>query len=266
MLNWSRKLRFFGLSHLRFTAVCATAGWSIALVLLFSVELSSQHRFDRFTPRQNTVITSGSFLLAGGAFFLERNVKPFKPEDLARFEAQTLRGIAAWPAGRYDLRAAKTSDILAIASGVLPATALLFEDGRRDVVQGIQMYWQTAFLNFALTEVTKSLVHRPRPFMYNPNAPENVRLHRDARLSFFSGHTSTAASFSFFTASVIHRYSDQRSVRTAAWIGAAIIPALTGYFRMRAGKHFFSDVAVGYLAGAAIGITVPLMHTRREPN
>jgi membrane-associated phospholipid phosphatase len=52
----------------------------------------------------------------------------------------------------------------------------------------------------------------------------------------------------------------ERAVRAAAWAGAALLPAVTGYFRMRAGKHFLSDVAVGYVAGAAIGLSIPLLH------
>ena len=40
--------------------------------------------------------------------------------------------------------------------------------------------------------------------------------------------------------------------------------ATTGLFRILAGKHFPTDVLVGAVAGTAVGITVPLLHRRRE--
>ncbi len=214
----------------------------------------------RFTNQQNWMMTSGSALVAGGSFLLQRSTPGLTEADLRRLETKSFTGIAAYPARRYDTRAARTSDWLVIAAAALPATALLFEEGRSEMGQGLHMYSQVLFVNYAVTNLTKSLVRRPRPYAYNPNVPDHIRMERDARFSFFSGHASTAASFSFFTASVIHRYSDNRAVRTAAWVGAAILPAVTGYFRMRAGKHFFSDVMVGYAAGALVGIGVPLLH------
>lgn len=214
----------------------------------------------RFTNQQNWMMTSGSALVAGGSFLLQRSTPVFTEADLRQMETRTFSGIAAYPAGRYDLRAARTSDWLVLAAAALPATALLFEEGRSEIGQGLHMYGQVLFVNYAVTNLTKTLVRRPRPYAYNPNVPDHIRMERDARFSFFSGHASTASSFSFFTAAVIHRYSDSRAVRTAAWIGAAVLPAITGYYRMRAGKHFFSDVLVGYAAGAVVGVSVPLLH------
>jgi len=34
----------------------------------------------------------------------------------------------------------------------------------------------------------------------------------------------------------------------------------TGYLRVRAGKHYWSDVVVGALVGGAVGLLVPLLH------
>ncbi|MBN8679589.1 MAG: hypothetical protein J0M29_15270 [Chitinophagales bacterium] len=41
---------------------------------------------------------------------------------------------------------------------------------------------------------------------------------------------------------------------------ASAIPAITGFLRMRAGQHFFTDVAVGYSIGATIGYLIPVLH------
>lgn len=46
----------------------------------------------------------------------------------------------------------------------------------------------------------------------------------------------------------------------AVWSLAAAIPAFTGIQRMRAGKHFLTDVLLGYIVGAGVGILVPSLY------
>ena len=50
------------------------------------------------------------------------------------------------------------------------------------------------------------------------------------------------------------------NARRYLWATAAIVPAIQGYLRVRAGKHFVTDVVVGYLIGAAVGLLVPSLH------
>ena len=45
--------------------------------------------------------------------------------------------------------------------------------------------------------------------------PLSTLLNSAARMGFFSGYTRTVASFSFFTASVVSRYTDRAGVRWA---------------------------------------------------
>ena len=44
---------------------------------------------------------------------------------------------------------------------------------------------------------------------------------------------------------------------------AAALPALTGYLRIRAGRHYPSDVLVGYLVGGAVGYLIPTLHKKK---
>jgi membrane-associated phospholipid phosphatase len=48
------------------------------------------------------------------------------------------------------------------------------------------------------------------------------------------------------------------------WATAAAFPLVTGILRLTAGKHYPSDVLVGYLVGAATGILVPFAHQRMQ--
>ncbi len=228
------------------------------------IALNSTAQFDRQSVTTRWSITAGTGLLTAGAFWLEQRVEPLQEAQILDYRKETFSGIAAFPVRFFDKGAAKASDVLVIAAAMLPATAFLFENGREDWLNAGHLYLQTGFLNYTLTTTVKSLVQRPRPFVYNPDVPIERAMERDARLSFFSGHTSTAASFCFLSASLIQEYSNNRAIKTAGWITAGIIPAVVGYLRMKAGKHFFSDVLVGYITGAGIGLTVPLIHRRND--
>jgi membrane-associated phospholipid phosphatase len=46
------------------------------------------------------------------------------------------------------------------------------------------------------------------------------------------------------------------------WTGAITLPAIVGYLRVKAGRHYPSDVIVGYGVGALIGYLVPTLHKR----
>ena len=100
--------------------------------------------------------------------------------------------------------------------------------------------------------------------IYDPDTPLEKKQTVGARLSFYSGHTSTTAATTFYVARVFSDYLSNKTVKTLIWIGAAIYPALTGYLRRDTGNHFRTDVITGYLMGAAIGYLIPEIHLRNE--
>lgn len=231
----------------------------LLLCLLTHVSLA---QFDRQSVTTRFTLTAGTGALTAGAFWLEHQVEPLSDQRILELREREFSGLAAFSVNSFDQGAAKASDVLLIATALLPATAFAFSDGRSDWLNAGHLYLQTGFLNYAVTNTVKSLVRRPRPYVYNPDVPAELLQKRDARMSFFSGHTSTAASFCFLTASMIQEYSNNKTVKTVGWIAAGVLPAVMGYLRMKAGKHFFSDVLVGYAAGAGIGIALPLLHRR----
>ncbi len=76
----------------------------------------------------------------------------------------------------------------------------------------------------------------------------------------FSGHTSLSASNTFFAARVYSDIYPNSQLKPLVWTIAAVLPALTGYNRVLSGKHFLSDVIIGYSCGVLFGYTVPLIH------
>jgi membrane-associated phospholipid phosphatase len=131
------------------------------------------------------------------------------------------------------------------------------------------VYAQSLAGTLVVTSLTKALVGRPRPYVYNadPAIKRWAAGQRDAYHSFYSGHAATAfASAAAGGALYATREPDVRA-RALVWGASVASAAMTADLRVRAGKHFYSDVLVGAVVGAGIGTLIPALHqdTYRVP-
>jgi len=128
------------------------------------------------------------------------------------------------------------------------------------------MYAEAISFTMAMTNIVKMAVRRPRPIAYidaeahQHDTTPYVNDSTDSALSFFSGHAAITATVSA-TASYL---AFARAPHTARpWITLGIGTAVTTFVsieRVRAGKHFPTDVIAGSIAGAGIGLVVPHLH------
>lgn len=193
-------------------------------------------------------------------FLIDRKTKPLTEQQMALFDRNTIPKIDRPAAYNWSKGAALGSDILLISSLTYPSLLLIDKDIRKDFGKVGAIWAETMFLSTGITNLTKALVKRNRPYTYNPDVPLHKREERDSRYSFFSGHSSVTASMCFMSAKVFTDYHPNHKALPYIWTGAAIIPAATAFLRWRAGKHFFSDILVGYLVGATVGFIVPHLH------
>lgn len=153
--------------------------------------------------------------------------------------------------------AARISDGLLLG---IPTTSMAaaFLVGRRDgnrqgVTDGFVTLEAIAFAGLG-TSLAKLTVARRRPFSYYRTFayPSSV----DENRSFWSGHTAVtfAAISSLATVSYHHGWSGGPIVA----VGGVLAAGTTGYLRMGADKHWFTDVLVGAVVGTAVGIAVPV--------
>lgn len=131
------------------------------------------------------------------------------------------------------------------------------------------MYAETMSLTFALTDIVKIAVRRPRPQAYaeaeeHRDDPTYSNSDTDSTLSFFSLHASMTASIGA-TATYLAFARSPRSARPWITLGlSTALSTLVSIERVRAGKHFPTDVIAGSLAGAAVGVVVPHLHRTDE--
>ncbi|MCW8803988.1 MAG: phosphatase PAP2 family protein, partial [Ignavibacteriaceae bacterium] len=151
-------------------------------------------------------------------------------------------------------------DVLVYSSFLLPLTFLAYEDTREDFGTLLLMYGEVVLLNAGITGLVKGLTTRNRPYVYDDNSSSEEKYKIGARHSFYSGHTSFAASNTFFTAKVFSEYLTDNTAQVLIWSAAALIPAVTGFSRVNTHNHFPTDVIAGYIVGAAIGYLIPEIH------
>lgn len=166
--------------------------------------------------------------------------------------------------GNQSANAKTISDIILYGSLSLPVIAYVIPKCRFEGMAVGLMAVEAILITNGLTNISKGLTKRYRPLTYNPNVALASKLNPDARLSFFSGHTSVTTAMSFLMASIITDVHPDMKDKYLVWSAAAIIPASIAFFRFEAGRHFPSDVMAGYALGATIGYLLPILHKQKR--
>jgi membrane-associated phospholipid phosphatase len=166
--------------------------------------------------------------------------------------------------GRTSAGAARTSDILATVDVIMPLGLLLGQSGMTEAYgKRSLLYGEAVMVSLLVNGVTKYLVGRPRPYVYSNDPRVQDYAHgegKDSRLSFYSGHASTTFAASVAGAYLFAQNTTDKRARATVWGFELALAGATANLRTRAGKHFYSDVVVGALVGAAIGFAVPRLH------
>ena len=191
------------------------------------------------------------------------DVTPLTYEDIDNLNKEEVSDFDYSATENWDENSIATSDLLLYSSIGFPAILLIDKEIRRDYKKFMSIWAETFVLTYGLTNLTKVLVSRPRPYLYGTSeGSEEHKMEDDNQRSFFSGHTSLSAASWFMMASMYQDYHPESKLAPYIWATAYLVPAATGYYRYDAGKHFLSDVLTGYFIGRAIGVMVPRWHKK----
>ncbi|HIB48031.1 MAG TPA: phosphatase PAP2 family protein [Flavobacteriaceae bacterium] len=244
---------------------------SIALISIITNAQKSESPYEWDWTRDG--IWTGAAL--GGTvtgFLLIQNKDDIEPDEFARIEndlqgaIDDINGIDRWAAGNNNESANKISDIPFAMSFAAPFV-MLFDDEINDHTgQYVGLYIESLATTAAMYTITAGLVDRSRPYVYDDSGVtgRDRRMSNNGQRSFYSGHVAAAATATFFTAKAYADFNPDSPAKFWVWTGAAVIPATIGGFRIAAGQHFLTDVALGYVLGAGVGILVPELHKKKN--
>ncbi len=213
------------------------------------------------------VILGGSgVVIAGIGQYLNSNVKPLTANDINQLSRDDINRFDRNATHQYSPDAATFSDVLVAATIALPVSLLISRDIRNDFSTIGLMYAENLLLVNSFSLITKGSVRRIRPYVYNPDAPLEKKLTKEAVRSFYSGHTTNAFASAVFFSMVYSDYFPDSRWRPHVWISSLGTASLVGYLRYRAGKHFSTDIIVGAVVGSAIGFFIPYIHRQKNTN
>lgn len=211
--------------------------------------------------KDGLIITGLTGLSVTGLYLVQQK-SGLSDAELARLDKNDVPKIDRWVAGNYSERAQLASDILCYpVMLVAPGALALNPAARGRFGQVAVLYLETMMTTDALFTMTVGTTYRYRPYLYGTEGGGR-RSGKIATNSFFAGHAAHTATATYFAAKVFHDFNPDSPARPYVWTAAAVVPAVTGYLRMEAGKHFLTDVLVGYTVGAAVGVLVPQLHKK----
>lgn len=187
-------------------------------------------------------------------------INTLNPNDIWKFDRR-----ATMQDPGYRNQAHRISDNVMKVSVVMPFFLLLDRKIRKDWFDFLILYGQAHSVSGLSYVITTSLYDRNRPFVYSSEIPIGDKMVTGTRNSFFSGHTSTAAVSTFFMAKVLSDYHPGLGAKKYLLFAAALVPpAVVGFYRYKAMKHYPTDVIMGMVVGAASGILVPHFHKSKK--
>lgn len=226
------------------------------LTVLLGQAIHAQTRHVLHLGREASITGMGVAFQGFSLWKSEQNrTRPIPAIDLMR-----VPGVDRVATKQWSLRAHRTSNVVfGVATAVSLAAAIANQHGVRPLLP-VAIIAESGFFAAGLTNTVKELARRPRPYLYNSAVPASAHHPGEDAVSFWSGHTANMAAITFSTANLVNQSNASPGFKTATWIGAALAPVAMGYLRVRAGRHFPTDVLTGYLVGAAVGFAVPYFH------
>jgi membrane-associated phospholipid phosphatase len=159
--------------------------------------------------------------------------------------------------------AAHASDVLGVSALLLPVGAQMSSGFDTAFGNATLIYLEAHAANLLLTNVTKEIVRRPRPYTHS-GSPEVQRFAEaqgsEAYVSFFSGHASATYTAAVAGSLLYSARTREPWSRHVMWGTEMLLAGTTAQLRVRAGRHYRTDIWLGTLVGSALGVAVPALH------
>ena len=238
------------------------------IITIFTVSglyvVSSLTQFSRshyeITNRTNLIWLVAGLVGTALGLYLRKKKGSTSIEELNALKKDSISKFDRWAAGNYSKRSARISDLPFYLSFALPFILLLDSSINGYYAQVVTLYLISLATISSIYTITNGLTNKFRPLVFGKMVPMAERLEGNGRNAFFSGHVAITATACTFTAKVYNDFNLNSAFSIYLWILSLLVPAFVGYYRVDAGKHYPTDVAVGYIFGVLVGVLIPELH------
>jgi membrane-associated phospholipid phosphatase len=161
--------------------------------------------------------------------------------------------------GHVSSGAAQLSNGTLVVTVLVPPTLLVRDGLDDDAGRRVLVLGEALGVDLLIAGAVKHVVQRPRPYVYDRD-PAVVawaaRQGADSRLSFYSGHAAVAFGAAVAGSYLYGAHSTDPDARALIWGFELMSATVTAGLRIRAGRHFPSDVVVGAVVGSGVGWAV----------
>ena len=228
---------------------------AVVVTICFFGEGSAQAPYALSRTKDGWLLGSGTAAAVAG-FAAQHSVDPLSLDAINRLSREDINAFDRRATNFYSTGLSTGSDVLVGTLLVFPAALFISNDA---FTVGV-MYAETVMFTGAASFIAKGLVQRTRPFAYNPTVPIEKKREKEARRSFFSGHTAAAFSAAVFTSTVFSAYHPDSKWQPVIWSTSLLTASIVGGLRYRSGQHFPTDILAGTVLGSTLGYLIPHLH------
>lgn len=129
----------------------------------------------------------------------------------------------------------------------------------------LSMYIEGVFLAEGMVLLSKTVITRPRPYAYNSSLSLEYRAGSSTNNeSFISGNATVLFFNATFISQVLTDIYPEESWLPYVWAGSHGLAALSGYWSVKSGMHFPTDILAGAIWGSSMAFLVTRIHKKKS--
>ena len=177
------------------------------------------------------------------------DLRSFGPDDVVR--------------ANFSDASAHLSDKLLLVTMTAPLFLQMSQGFDSSMGNASLIYAESHAFSMLLADTTKLIVRRPRPYTHSKDARIvgfAEQQGADAHASFYSAHSSSAFTSAMAGSLLYSARTDNLPARHVVWGFEFLMAGMTAQLRVRAGRHYRTDIWVGTALGLSMGLVVPALH------
>lgn len=228
-------------------------------VLVLSNNASAQSPYKISWEKDALILGAGTVVSVLG-YSLEQKINPLSVQEISALSRNDINAFDRSATYNWSKSLTTLSDVSIAITMLSPLTLFLDKNVQKDFQTISAMYFETLLFATFIPSIAKGTAIRVRPFVYNADAPQGIKLEAEAKKSFFSGHTTVAFASAVFLSSIYDSYFPDSKYTKYIWAGSLVTASVVGYLRYASGNHYPTDILTGAVVGSAVGYLIPYLH------